>query len=143
MGFISLSVKLRPDYSLRVLVWVDSVVVTGFIQRRRCLILLWRRRGYELVFCGGLCQIVSFFIWFLLCFFRLCYWRMFLFCFVEMKMGGGFVPTLWFGLKILNLIFFFLVWRSRFFSYGVVLLDVYLHSRWLVLSWCFSKGLGA
>jgi len=55
MGFRSSSVKRRPDCSLTVLVLVDSVVFTGFIQRRRCLVLLWRRRGYELIFCGGLC----------------------------------------------------------------------------------------
>ena len=108
MGFTSSSVKRDPDCSLTVFVWVDSVVVTGFIQHRRCLVLLWRRRGYELVFCGGLWQIVSFFILFLLCLFNLCYWRLFLFCFVEMKMGGGFVPPMWFCLKILNLIFFWI-----------------------------------
>ena len=67
-------------------------------------VLLWRRRSYKFVFNGGLCQIVSFSIWFLL-FFHLCFLFFFLFCFVEMKMGGGFVTTLWFGLKSLNLVF--------------------------------------
>jgi len=68
MSFRSSSVKRRPDCPLTVLVWVYFVVVTGFIQRRCCLVLLCRRRDYELVFCGGLCQIMSFFIWFLLSF---------------------------------------------------------------------------
>jgi len=37
----------------------------------------------------------------------------------------------------------FLDWRYGLFSSGVVLLDAYLDSTWLVLSWCYSKGLGA
>jgi len=41
-----------------------------------------------------------------------------------------------------NLEYDFFYWRSRFFSFGVVLMDAYLHSTWLVLCWCFSKGLG-
>ena len=46
----------------------------------------------------------EFSIWFLLCFIYV-YRRLFSFCFVEMKMGGGVVPTLWFTLKILNMVF--------------------------------------
>ena len=38
---------------------------------------------------------------------------------------------------------FFFNWRSRFFSSSIVMLDAYLHSTWLVLSWCYSKWLGA
>jgi len=47
---------------------VDFVAVTDFVQHRHCHVLLWRQRSYELVFCGGLYQIVSFSIRFLLCF---------------------------------------------------------------------------
>jgi len=138
MGFRSSSVKRRLDCPLTVLVWVDSVVVTGFIQRRRCLVLLWRWRGYELVFWGGLCQIMSFLIWFLLLFFFVyvidvcfcfvsCRWR----CVVALFRLCELVWKSWIWL-------FFLDWRSRFFSFAVVMLDAYLHSTWLVLSWCFS-----
>jgi len=105
MGFRSSLVKRRPDCSLTVLVWVDSVVVIGFIQRRCCLCTTMASTRLRVSFCGGLCQIGSFSIWFSLYFFRLCFWHLFLFCFIELKMGGDFVPALWFGLKTLNLVF--------------------------------------
>lgn len=87
--------------------WCELIMLWSLVSFNVVVVfvLLWHRRGYELVFCGGLCQIMSFSIWFLPCFLRLCFWHLFLFCFVEMKMGGGFVPALWFILKILNLIF--------------------------------------
>jgi len=134
--------KPRRGWPLRVLVWVDSTVVSGFVQCRCCLVLLWRRRGYEFVFCGGLCQIVSFFYLVLLCFFSVyVYWCLFLFCFVEMKMDGGFVRALRFGLKILNLVF-----RIEDMGSLVLALFCWLHmsiQHDFVLSWCCSKGIGA
>jgi len=143
MGFTSSSVKRHPDCPLTVLMWVDSVVVTGFIQHRRCLVLLWRRHGYELVFCGGLCQIVSFFfIFLLLCFFL---FMLLTFAFVLFRGdedGWWLCSTYVIWSENLESNFFF-NWRSRFFSSSIVMLDAYLHSTWLVLSWCFSKELGA
>jgi len=76
-------IKQRRGCPFTVLVCIYYGVFTGFIQRRRCHVELWCRRGYELVS-----------IWFL-----------FSFCSVEMKMGGGFVSALWFGLKIIYMVF--------------------------------------
>ena len=60
------------------------------------------------------------------------YWRLFSFCSVEMKMGW------WLCFRFVifseNHGYGFLGWRYGFFSYGVVLLDAYLDSTWLVLS---------
>jgi len=87
--------------------WCELIMLWSLVSFNVVVVfvLLWRQRSYELVFCGWLCQIGSFSIWFLICFFRSCFLRLFLFCFVEMKMSDGFVPALWFGLKILNLVF--------------------------------------
>jgi len=130
IGFRSSSMKRCNDCPFRVLVCVDSIVLTGFVQRRRCLVELWCWRDYELVP-----------IWFLLCFFFFfifAYWRLFSFCPVEMKMGWW----LCFGSVILseNHESGFMDWRYEFFSYGIVLLDAYLDSTWLVYPNVARKG---
>jgi hypothetical protein len=52
-------------------VCVNSIVVIGFIQRRRCLVELWRRRDYELVsICFLLCFLVHVLLAFVLVLFR-------------------------------------------------------------------------
>ena len=129
----SLDAFKLPFCSISLLSFVHSEPINGL---KNCVYGPVHLRVMLNIFCSN--NIVSFLIWFLLCFFRLCYWRLFLVCFVEMKMGGGFVPTLWFGLKILNLIFF-LDWRSRFFSSDDVLLDAYLHSIWLIFILVFLE----
>ena len=37
MGFRLSLIKRRSDFPFRVLVCLDSIMVTGFVQRRRCL----------------------------------------------------------------------------------------------------------
>ena len=96
MGFKSSSMKRRNDCRFRVLVRVDSIVLTGFVQRRCCLVELWCWRDYKLVP-----------IWFLLCFFFFfifAYWHLFSFFPWRWKWGGDFVSALWFCLKIMNLV---------------------------------------
>jgi hypothetical protein len=129
IGFILSSMKRRHGYPFIVLVCIDSIVVTGFVQHCRCLVELWCRRGYELVS-----------IWFLLCFFRFC-----LLAFVFVLFHGDedgwwlcFSSVIWFE----NHKYGFLDWRYEFFSYDVVLF-AYLDSTWLVLSCCCLKWLGA
>ena len=55
--------------------WCEYILLWSLVSYNVVVVfvLLWSRRSYELVFCDGLCQVVSFSIWFLLCFFRLCY----------------------------------------------------------------------
>ena len=92
--YLWVSDSRRCGCPFRVLVCVDSIVVIGFVQRRRCLVELWCWCDYELVS-----------LWFLLFFFHFCLLVNFSFCFVELKMGDDFVSALWFCLKILNLVF--------------------------------------
>jgi len=129
IGFKSSSKKHNNGCPFGVLVCVDSIVVTGFVQRRRCLVELWCWHDYELVS-----------VWFFF---------LFHFCLLEFVFvlfhGNEDGWWLCFGSVIFseNLESGFLDWRYEFFSFGVVLLDAYLDLTWLVLSWCCSKGLGA
>ena len=119
--------SLSEFWCVLILLWslVSFNVVIIFLEspeRRQSGLELWCWRGYELVS-----------IWFFLCFFFIfVYWRLFSFCSMEMKMGWW----LCFSFVIFseNHEYGFLDWRYGFFSYGVVLLDAYLDSTWLVLS---------
>jgi len=86
-------------------VCVDSIVVAGFVQRRRCLIELWCWRDYELVS-----------VWFLLFYFHFC-----LLAFVFVLFRGN-EDGWWLCLKILNLVF----WIEGM-SYLVLTLFCWMH----------------
>jgi len=130
MDFRSSSIKRRSGCPFRVLVFVDSIVVTGFVQRRRCIVELWCWRDYELVSVSFLLKKIHFCL------------LAFVFVLFRGNEDGWWIC---FGSMILseNLESGFLDWRYGFFSSGVVQLDAYLDSTWMVLSWCCSKGLGA
>ena len=126
--FRSSSVKCRPDCPLAVLVWVDPVVVTSIVQHHRFLVLLWHRCGYKLVF---MVDYVRSWV------FDLVFAMFFPFMFLDVLFSRDedewwlcSVSVIWYE----NLVFGFLDWRPGFFSFGVVLLDAYLDSTWLVLS---------
>jgi len=126
--FRSSSVKCRPDCPLAVLVWVDSVVVTGIVQHHRFLALHWHWHGYKLVFMVDYVR-----SWVFDLVFAMFFPFMFLDVLFSRDEDGWWlcsVSVIWYE----NLVFGFLDSRHGFFSFGVVLLDAYLDSTWLVLS---------
>jgi len=106
MGFRSSMIKRRSDCPIRVLVCLDSIVLTGFVQRRRCLSGKFRTSSLwtwalvltqlwvslDLIF-----SMLFFSFLFIGVCFRFIPWRW--------RWSGDFVSTLWFFLKIMNMVF--------------------------------------
>ena len=124
MGFRSSSMKRRNDCPFRVLMCVDSIVLTGFVQRRRCLLELWCWCDYELVP-----------IWCLLCFF-LFHFCLLTFVFVLFHGDENGVVTLFrlldFVWKIMNLV----LWIEDMSSLAMALfcwMHISIQHDWFIL----------
>jgi len=121
--------------------WCELILLWSLVSFNVVVVfvLFWRRHSYELVFCGGLLLDHELFDLVVAIFFRLYFWPLF----VSFR-GDEDGWWLCSGSVICseNLESSFLNWKYGFFNSGVVLLDAYLDSTWLVISWCCSKGLG-